>query len=119
MATVNPTGTWISRGVHKTTWEGLLSSGDTVGAHSGADLSDKTVQAEGTFNSGVITMFGSNNTTTGPWAPLVDPQGNVIALSSATQIETILENPLYIKPLVSGATGGTTVNVHLLSRGGK
>ena len=117
MATINPTGVWVEKGVHKTTWDGLTASGDTVGAQGGAALPDKTVYITGTMNSAVVTIKGSNNTATGPYVPLVDPQGNSIAFTATTQIETILENPLHIKPFVSGATGGTDVDVIMISRG--
>ncbi len=117
MATINPTGSWIERGVHKTTWAGLTASSDTVGAQNGAGLPDKTIFITGTMNSAVVTIKGSNNTATGPYAPLVVPQGNSIAFTATTQVEVILENPQYIKPFVSGATGGTDVDVLMISRG--
>lgn len=117
MATINPTGTWIERGVHKTTWANLTSSGDTVGAQTGARLPDKTIYVTGTMGSANVTIQGSNNTATGPYVTLVDPQGTAIIFTATTQIETILENPQFIKPVVSGATGGTDVTVIMISRG--
>lgn len=118
MATINPVGVWVSKGVHQTTWEACTASTDTIGAQSAPDLPDKTIFARGTFNSGVVKVLGSNHVS-GPFNELVDPQGNAISLSSGSHIETILENPLYIKPSVSGATGATDVDVIMISRGGR
>lgn len=120
MATINPTGVWVQKGVHKTTWTGLLNSGDTVGAETAASLPDKTVYVTGTFASAVVNIEGSNNTATGPYSLLVDPQGNTISLTSTVRNETVLENTQFIRPLIAGSistTGGTNLTVILLSRG--
>ncbi len=112
----SPVSTWIQKGVARTLWEGVTASTTTNGAETAAALPDKTVYVTGTFNSGVVTMEGSNNTATGPYVDCVDPQGNAIAFSADGQ-EAILENPQWIRPRVSGATGGTDVDVIMISRG--
>jgi len=118
MATIDPSGTWIAKGVHQTTWSALTGSGDTVNASSVAHLPDKSVLVRGTFASATITMVGSNDATaTGTYTALNDPQGNALTFT-ADKIEQILENPRWIKPIASGATGGTSVNIVLISRGG-
>ena len=116
----SPVSTWLQKGVARTIWETIVSGGVTNGAETAAGLPDKTVYVTGTFNSGVVTMEGSNNTATGPYADCVDPQGNAISFASgaaAGQQEAILENPQFIRPRVSGTTGGTDVDVILISRG--
>ena len=112
----SPVSTWIAKGVARTLWEGVTTSSTTNGAETAAGLPDKTVYVTGTFNTGVVTMEGSNNTATGPYINCVDPQGNAIAFS-ADGMEAILENPQFIRPRVSGATGGTDVDVIMISRG--
>jgi hypothetical protein len=102
--------------VARTLWEAVTASTVTNGAETAAGLPDKTVYVTGTFGSGTVTMEGSNNTATGPYVDCVDPQGNAIAFSADGQ-EAILENPQWIRPRVSGATGGTDVDVILISRG--
>lgn len=116
MATVNPTQQWIAKGVSKTTWSGL-ASGDTIGAASEPTLPDKTVYVTGTLGSETITMQGSNNTATGPFFTLVDPQGNALTFT-ATGNEVILENPQFIRPALGGtSTGNFSASVILVSRG--
>ena len=81
-----------------------------------ADFSDKTVHIFGVFNGATVTMQGSNDplvlTTpdTAAAETLVDPQGNTIA-KLASNMSQILENPLYIRPNVTGGDGSTAVSV--------
>ncbi len=111
-----PVSTWLQKGVARTIWETIVSGGVTNGAESAPGLPDKTVYVTGTFDSGRVTMEGSNNTATGPYVDCVDPQGNAIEFAADGQ-EAILENPQFIRPRVSGTTGGTDVDVILISRG--
>ncbi len=119
MATVNPVGTWISKGVYRTVWSGITGSDTVVNAENGARLPDKSVYVTGTFGSAsIVTLKGSNLATADvtEFVDVVDPQGNPISFS-AQGIEQILENPLRIRPYVSGSTGGTSITVIMLSRG--
>jgi hypothetical protein len=115
MATISPVGTWIARGVHKTLWETMTGSGDTANPESAAKLPDKTIQVFGTFESATITIQGSNDGGT-TYVTLNDPQGNALTFT-ANKTETILENPELIRPTASGATGGTDVDIILISYG--
>jgi hypothetical protein len=113
----SPVSTWLQKGVARTLWEGVTASSVTNGAETAAGLPDKTVYVTGNFgDASVVTIEGSNNTATGPFVDCVDPQGNAIAFSADGQ-EVILENPQWIRPRVSGATGGTDVDVIMISRG--
>lgn len=117
MATISPVGTWIAKGVHSSLWETLTGSGDTVNAESAPNLPDKTVTVTGTFNSATITIQGSNDATaTGTYTTLNDANGNALTFT-ADKAEQILENPRFIRPIASGATGGTDVDITLISRG--
>lgn len=120
MATIDPVGKWIAKGVHQIEWLGLTTSDDTVKAASLPHLSDKTVQvlsnATG-FNSVTVTFVGSNDeTATGTFTALADPQGNALTFT-ANKLEQLLENPRWIKPIASGATGGgQSFTIRLISR---
>lgn len=100
-AVIQPTFTYGKRGVKIVTWAGL--DGDDTGAPFDlSDYPDKTVHIKGTFDTTTVTMQGSNDAAT--YTALVDPQGNSIA-KTAEAIETILENPQFIRPSVSGGAG--------------
>lgn len=78
------------------------------------DYSDRTVAITGTFGAaGSITMQGSNDNTT--WFALTDPQGNAVTKTAAA-MELLMEAPLYIRPLVTGGDGTTSLIVKLLCR---
>lgn len=118
MATIDPVGKWIAKGVHQVEWAALTGSGDTVNAASLPHLPDKTVIVTATaYNSVTVTFVGSNDeTATGTYVTLNDPQGNALTFT-ANKAETLLENPRWIKPIASGATGGTqSINIRLISR---
>lgn len=68
-----------------------------------ADYSDKTVQVFGTFGGATLTIQGSNDGGT-TWATLHDAQGTDLAFTAAG-MELIAENPLLIRPLLSGGAG--------------
>ncbi|MDE2233765.1 MAG: hypothetical protein KGJ90_06725 [Patescibacteria group bacterium] len=106
-----------NRFVKTITWKGL------GGADSGqmAQLprfADKCVHVFGTFGAGTVTLYGSNDpaaqtdynngtlfgSKTASWIALTDTLGNNIALTSAG-LKPILEDPLYILPVVTGGTG--------------
>ena len=116
MATINPVGTWLAKGVYKTTWETLTGTGDTAAAERAAAVPDKTIHVFGTFESATVTIQGSNDGGT-TYTTLADPNGNALTFS-ANGMETILENPQLIRPTASGATGGTDVDVIMISHGG-
>ncbi len=69
---------------------------------------DRSVQITGTFDGGSVAIQGSNEASL-PYAPLTDPQGNDIAISSypsgyTSKIEAVSEATRYLKPAVSGGT---------------
>lgn len=121
MATISPVGSWIGKGVHQTVWDGITASTDTIIGGGSPMLGDKSVavysQTATGFNSVVITIQGSNDDTpTGNYTDLADAQGNVLTFS-ANKVEQILENPRWIRPRASGATGGSqSLKVVLISR---
>lgn len=108
--------------VHKHTWAALTNTTSPAkGVAIAVPVSaDRTVQFEGTWGAGTTTLEGSNDDdgtgSVGTYHTLHDPLGNAISVTAANLIQ-ISENPLWIRPGVSGADGNTNVTVTLLSRG--
>lgn len=97
------------------TWAGL--DGDDVGSPVlVADFPDKTVQigtSGGTTDGGATTVLqGSNDPLAGAtpasaeWFTLTDPQGNAISATTASILEQVTENPLWIRPHQTGGSSG-------------
>lgn len=100
-------------------WSGL-ATGDEGEWVSIPNLADKTIHAYsagGNWNSGTMTLQGSNEEGT-PAHPitLVDPQGNQIAKTDDF-MEVVLENPAKIRPIVTGGTA-TDIVVIIVAKGG-
>lgn len=114
MATINFRGSWIAKGVHQTVWPNM-GNADSGIAQSGGALSDKSVQATGTWGGATLVLQGSNDGTT--WFTLNDPAGTDISFT-ANGLMQILEGVRYIRPVTSGGAG-TDVTVVLIERGGQ
>lgn len=93
-------------GVVVVTWTDV-DSGDTGQPVLLAQYSDKTVQLIGTSTD--VAIEGSNDGTN--WAELSDPAGNPILLATSGQIETILQNPLYVRPIAANGADLTVILV--------
>ncbi len=110
--------------VHQVIWSGLDSDDSGVPVKF-AKYSDKTVQIYGTFGAaGSVTLQGSNDPrcdaahpdhANAVYSTLTDPQANAITKTSAA-IEEVLENPLWIRPLVTGGDGTTSITVNLVGK---
>ncbi len=93
-------------------WVALTDS-DTAAAVAVPQRADKTIQASGNFGTGGdIRVEGSLDPDQSVFSELVDPQGNPIAFLAAG-IETILENVIFIRPVVAVGTG-VSVTVRIL-----
>lgn len=97
----------------------VLTNSDGTGAYlsRSAGASDRTVQVFGTFNSGSVTMQGSNEVEPLNWATLHDHIGEDAILSAAGMI-LIAENPRHIRAILTGTAGAASVTVLLASRKG-
>lgn len=131
MAVITPTlrdsdksGTGISN-VEVWTWSGLVgSTNDTGRPVRFAKYSDKCLHVYGgTWGGSTFTLQGSNDSRADPddaghasavWIDLTDAQGNTIS-KTADSIEQVLENPLWIRPRLTGGTG-TGIVATLLGR---
>lgn len=109
MANILPVGHWLARNSHRVKWTGIASGDVALGA-SEVNLTYKTVNVTGVFDDRVITIQGSNATdraTATDWATLHDNNGSDLTFTSgAGRFETIAENPRWIRPTHSNATGG-------------
>lgn len=115
-----PKGSWVSRGVHKTEWTSLVSPTGVAGGNVGDAASEpalryKTVAVTGTFGSSTVTIQGANHAT-GPWLTLNDPSSTALTFT-ADRMEMILENPQFIRPIVTGTGGAVDVTVIMVSHG--
>ena len=118
MATVTLAQFKHIRGVHEFKWTPLLNGDDgaSAGPDSGApSLPDKTLHIEGTAGVGFsISIEGSNDNTN--WKVLRDPQGAVLTFTAINIVEQIQENPLYMRPNVTGGDGTTSITVIIAAR---
>ena len=117
MATAVNNTKYASPGV--ITW--TLTDLDGVGSPVNRSLAaDKTVQIGGTFNSGTVTLQGSNDdpkqVNPMQWDTLHDPLGVAIT-ATAVKIVAIMENPLFIRPVMTGTVGAASVKVTMVSKG--
>ena len=75
------------------------------------EYTDKTVQVYGTFDSGTVTIQGSNDDETSPtYFTANDPSSAALTFTSARG-EAVLENPRLIRPVVSSAGDSTSITV--------
>lgn len=93
----------------------ILSQGDTGNKIQSTGYADRSVQIHGTFGGGSIIIEGSNDGLN--FYTLTDPQGNDLIINEA-KIEQISEITRYIRPNVSGGSGGTSITITLLMRRG-
>uniref|UniRef100_A0A6M3LFR7 Uncharacterized protein n=1 Tax=viral metagenome TaxID=1070528 RepID=A0A6M3LFR7_9ZZZZ len=70
----------------------------------------KTVHLYGTFAGGTVVLQGSNEDTPTNWVTLKNYNETGISFNTAA-LETIAENPKYIRPALSGGAPTTDVTV--------
>jgi hypothetical protein len=115
MATIVPVIEQPERYVFKATWTGLTSS-STCAPITGARYYDKTVQLTPAGAAVTVKIQGSNDGTN--YSTLNDPSETEIALTSGSNnsIKVILENPFYIKPVITTAVATMNCNVIIVGR---
>ena len=111
MAEIKGTSVIENSGVMKVTWAGLANT-DTGDAALTAHFSDRTVQAVG---DGVVAIQGSNDGVN--WTVRTEPGGNDISLDATTfDLVMIRENPLYVRPVVTGGASTTVIVIGVYPR---
>jgi hypothetical protein len=103
-----------AKGVMRAVWSGILQS-DTCSELVAPQYPSKTIQVSGTFGAGGTIQPHGSNTSGGSFAQLNDPSGAAIALTN-TAVEIIGENPLAVKPVLSGGDGTTSLTVTIIGR---
>jgi hypothetical protein len=96
---------------HVITWTPITAANNVGNALEMPGSSDRSVQLDGTWDSGTVVLQGSNDGTT--WFTLTDPQGNAISKTS-NALEAISELTRYIRPSSSGGGGSHSVSCRVL-----
>ena len=94
------------------TWTGITST-STCEAVKLAHWADRSVQLEGSFSSGTITITGSNSGNA--YATLHDMFSNSLEFTAAG-LSQICEVTGYVKPAISGGGAGTSITITMLCR---
>ena len=97
-------------------WTGLLLNDDGAWVLLG-HYNDKSLHVYGTFGGATVTFEGSNEDAPSSEAVgLTDPTQTAISFT-AKGLKQVLENPLFIRPVVTGGDGTTSLTVRLVCRG--
>lgn len=123
MASIAPTKIPMPNGADKfgiNVLEWNLATGDDGEPVSLTSSSDRSVEVSGTLGGATVRLEGRTHSSH-PWAPLHDPQGNDLAVSSypagySAVIETISELTYETRAVVVGGDGSTNVQVAILTR---
>ena len=104
-------------GTHRVEWLGLSNAdgdGDKIKAPGAGD---KCVQVTGNFDSGTLTLEGSNVLDPGAsdWVALNDTFGVALSFTSGG-LRAVTESPLWVRARLTGAGASADVNVYLLAR---
>lgn len=98
------------------TWQTLQNGDDGAPLTPGHHIThypDKTLHVIATWGAGgTLAIEGSNDGVN--YGVLHDPQGNDLSLDNTggtVQVLAIAENPLYIRPRITGGDGSTDVDV--------
>lgn len=118
MATVNGVVTDVSQdgSVRKIVWSPLTTTNSDGAPAQWCEYMDRCIQFHGTFGAaGTIVLQGSNDGSN--WFTLNDVQATAISKTAAA-IEQVTELPLYVRPLVTGGDGTTSLTATLIMRRG-
>ncbi len=118
-----PKITWQNQKTRLIAWTGLkqIDSGQAVDMSL---FSDKTIHAFGTWGGATMTLYGSSDprvitdqnagtlfgVKTASWVITEDSGGANIAFTS-DDLSEIIEDPLYLLPVMSGGDGTTNISV--------
>lgn len=94
-----------AQSVAKVTWN--LTDTDVGLPIELTDHSDRSVQVDGAFGGGTVTLEGSNDGTN--WFTLRDPQGTALSFTTAA-LKQVMETTLFTR---ANLTGGAAVNVNV------
>lgn len=102
-----------NRDVQLIVWSNLANGDSGQPYETSYIWPEKSVQVAGTFGTGgKAAIEGSNMLDSPVWNGLTDPQGNLLEFT-VSKLETILENPIQIRPNVVAGDGSTSISVYL------
>ncbi len=113
MATISGYGQFVQGGVHEHVWASV-TSGDVGSWLDAAQLPDKTVEVSGDFGTGSTLVIEGSNDGAG-YHTIQDKEGNALSFT-ANGLQTILENPKYLRPHCTAGDDDTDLTVRLISR---
>lgn len=96
--------------VYKAVWTGLTGSDDGEALEL-RGYNDRSIQVEGTFDSGTVTVKGSNDSTN--YEGIRDPSSTALTFTAAG-LKGVLEAVRLIKPVVSGGGGSCSLTVTMI-----
>jgi len=120
MATVNYTSvpsTSHGDNYRVVTWTPLTNTNVDGQPFQMPTFSDRTVHVLGTFGGATLTFQGSNDGAN--WLTLVDPQGNALTWTTSDRLETCLDSPLHVRPLLSGGAGSSLTVIMVAKKQGR
>ena len=124
MATVNWAGSPLKTfGDHcvAVTWTPLTTTNLNGQAYEMPGWADRSVHVFGTFGAGAtLTIQGSNEATATNWVTLAaagDPAEDMtFATAGGTDIKQFLEMTRWVRPLLAGGDGTTSLSIIMLIR---
>jgi hypothetical protein len=96
-----------------------VTNADTTGPVELANFAERSVQAVGVFDGATVAIQGSllaDPDDPAGYATLTDPQGNPLTLTN-NRVEAVMEVVRWLKPVVTGGSVNTSLNVVLLLKG--
>jgi hypothetical protein len=110
----------LGKGVIMASWADLTTTG-AGRALDAVAYPDKTVVLSGTIGSGTTLVIQGSNTATnvlstgGAWYTLTDQSDNALSLTTG-KVETIAQNPRYIRPRITAKNANTNVRVTIVAQ---
>lgn len=93
-------------------WTPLIAANAVGDAFQSPGWAERSIQVHGTFDTGVLTMQGSNDGSN--WFTLTDTEGAPLIFSEAGLRQT-RQAPLYTRPLMTGASGTDSLTVTMIA----
>lgn len=111
----------INKGVVVGTWSAIKQAAGSTGGlpFDGPYYVNKSVQTRGTQGgTSTIIIEGSNApTATGPYGTLTSASGAALSFTAVQRPLQIRENPRWIRPRLSTASGTTNLTVEIVAQG--
>ena len=113
MAEIPARSTPIGRHTVRIVWEGL-TVGDWGSWDGSSQYPDKTVHISGTFAGATVTIEGTNELSAAP-QPLADAFGVQLSGIASPTVRTITDNPQWIRPMLVGGSGTTSITIRVVA----